>query len=94
MNCEKFNFTRHAIEQMFARNITTDEVKEVIRRGEKIASYPDDQPYPSHLILFILDQRPLHVVVAVDSNSKTCIIITVYEPSLDLWEDDFKTRKK
>lgn len=94
MNCKNYDFTRHAIQQMFARSISIDDVKKVVQKGEEIDSYPDDQPYPSCLLLRIIKQRPIHVVVAVDSNAKTCIIVTAYEPSRDIWEGDFKTRKK
>ena len=89
LNCKEFNFTGHATEQMFARQISVDEVKKVVKDGQSVASYPNDKPHPSFLVLSYIDERPIHVVVAVD----TCIIITAYEPSSDLWKDDFKNRK-
>ncbi|WP_409070398.1 DUF4258 domain-containing protein [Aliifodinibius sp. S!AR15-10] len=55
MNCEKFDFTRHAIEQMFTRVISIENVKTVVKHGKKIASYPDDRPYPSYLMLYIIN---------------------------------------
>jgi hypothetical protein len=94
MNCKRFVFTRHANEQMFARAITVDNVIEAVNKGEQIASYPDDRPYPSYLVFYIIKQRPIHVVVAVDDKSKLCTVITTYEPSRDIWESDFMTRKK
>ena len=39
-----------------------------------------------------IDDRNLHVVAAIDE--KVCHVITAYEPDTDLWEADFKTRKK
>lgn len=93
MKCSVFEFTGHATAQMFARNISVDDVKTVIRNGERIASYPDDRPYPSYLMLSYINKRPIHVVVAVHSKKDTCIVVTAYEPSRDIWEEDFKTRK-
>ncbi|MDZ7690983.1 MAG: DUF4258 domain-containing protein [Balneolaceae bacterium] len=94
MNCKNYDFTRHAVQQMFARSISADDVKEVIKHGEKVASYPEDRPYPSYLLLHVIKKRPIHVVLAIDIDSETCIIVTAYEPSREIWEDDFKTRKK
>jgi len=93
LDCKTFEFTGHATKQMFARSISVDDVKFVIRKGKCIASYPDDRPYPSYLMLSYIKKRPVHVVVAVNSKSNTCIIVTAYEPSLDIWKEDFKTRK-
>ena len=93
MNCKTVSFTRHATQQMFARSISADDIKRVVNKGEKIASYPDDRPYPSYLLLHAVKQRPIHVVVAVNPNSQTCVIVTAYEPSREIWEADFKTRK-
>src|SRR5471030_1267248 len=42
---------RHAFERMFQRGIDLDAVAQVISSGEVIADYPDDQPYPSTLLL-------------------------------------------
>ena len=44
-------------------------------------------------MLSYINKRPIHVVVAVHSKKDTCIVVTAYEPSRDIWEEDFKTRK-
>jgi hypothetical protein len=66
---------------------------DAIRRGEVIAEYPDDDPYPSFLMLATVRGRPLHVVVGVDESSQDCYIITVYGPDPDRWEEDFRIRR-
>lgn len=55
--------------------------------------YPDDQPYPSKLLLWFNGKIPLHIVVAQNENDGSCYVITAYIPSSKLWEPDFKTRK-
>ncbi len=90
---EKIVFRIHAIRRMFERDISPDDVNEVIARGVVLESYPDDTPYPSSLILGWVDSRPLHVVLAVCAGTGEKIVITVYEPSMTQWNADFTRRK-
>ncbi len=55
--------------------------------------YPDDQPYPSQLILGWCQNRPIHIVAAFNEPGEEAIIITVYEPDPVLWEKDFRRKK-
>ena len=55
---------------------------------------PDDTPYPSRLVLGWHGAWPLHVVVADDAADQVNIVVTVYEPTKDEWDADFKRRKK
>lgn len=84
----------HATLRMVERGISPSEVEQTIANGETIASYPDDKPYPSLLMLAIIDGRPLHTVVAWNADENEWIVITVYEPNPADWEPDFKTKKK
>ena len=53
------------------RNIKIDEIENVLQNCKIIASYPDDQPLSSCLILGFTDyNRPLHIVVAIDDLEK------------------------
>jgi len=65
-----------------------------MQSGEIIQEYLDDKPLASKLLLGFSNQRPLHLVFSYDNENQTYIIITAYEPSLDIWEHDLKTRKK
>lgn len=62
--------------------------------GEVIEEYPDDTPFPSALILGFVSSGPLHVVAALDASGPDPYIITVYRPSPDKFEPDWKTRRK
>lgn len=79
---------------MFDRAISPDVVERVVAAGEIVASYPDDTPYPSMLVLGFDEGRPVHVVVARDGGTALCHIVTVYRPDPDVWGDDFKTRRE
>lgn len=78
---------------MFERSVTVDEIQAVIDLGEIVASYPDDLPYPSSLMLGMVAGRPIHVVAAREPITGACYVITAYEPTGDLWEAGFKTSK-
>jgi hypothetical protein len=94
MICKILEFSDHAINQMFKRDISVEDVRQVIEMGEAIAEYPNDRPFPSFLMLGRVNLRYLHVVVARDERFDKCIVITAYEPAANIWEEDFKTKKK
>lgn len=93
LNCEDFYFSGHAVQRMFEKRISKADVLEVISSGEVITDYPDDRPFPSALILGFVEDRPIHMVLAIDQESQTCHIIIVYRPDPSLWTDDFKLRR-
>lgn len=84
---------KHALEKMFERKISRDEVKEVLLEGELIEDYADAKPFPSALFMKVNNSRPIHVVAGWNEMRKDVFIITAYEPTLDKFKDDFKTRR-
>lgn len=90
MDCKRVVFSGHAVQRMFERGIGRDDVLAVIAQGETIAEYADDKPYPSRLLLGAVGAKPLHVIVEA---AALCIVVTVYEPTLERWSGDFRTRK-
>jgi hypothetical protein len=70
----------HAVIRMFQRSILESEVRAIVEEGEVIERYPDDQPYPSRLMLGRPGDRSLHVVAADNPVDGETIVITVYEP--------------
>ena len=78
---------------MFAREIRTEEIRFVIENGEAIEQYPEDRPYPSHLLLGMVQGRPIHVVLAYDPESQIGYVVTTYIPDPELWSDDFRSRR-
>lgn len=83
--------TAHASDRAAKRNIRSAEIEQAIASGEIIEDYPDDKYGPSCLVFgYTEDKRPLHIQVSYPKQIK---VITVYEPSLDDWHEDLKTRK-
>ena len=95
-NIEKghVQWQRHALERIFQRGIKREDVFKVLRKGEIIEEYPNDKPWPSALFLGWVDSQPVHVVAAHSQQVQKVAIITVYEPSLEYFENDFKTRRR
>jgi hypothetical protein len=94
MLSQRLIFRVHAIRRMFQRRISDKEVRHVIETGETIETYPEDSLYPSRLVLGWYGSRPLHVVVADNVMDQETIVITVYEPNQDQWEEGFRRRRQ
>jgi hypothetical protein len=87
-------FTTHALRRMLKHGIRSEQIREVLERGQTIEEYPADTPLPSYLRLGIGMGRVVHVVAADDPAAGETIVITAYEPDPNEWEADFKTRKR
>ena len=94
MSNYKVIYRFHAVRRMFERRITELEILEVLKRGKTIEDYPADLPYPSRLILGVVNGRTLHVVAADAKESQETIIITVYEPDPGSWQPGYENRRK
>lgn len=92
INTGRLLWKKHALERMMERGISRTLVKQAILQGSVIEYYPDDYPVPS-VLLSTLQPKPLHVVVAYDSNTLQCHIITAYHPDLAHFQADLKTRR-
>jgi hypothetical protein len=93
VNGSRLVFRVHAIQRMFERQISKNDVKQALDMGQVIEDYPDDTPYPSCLILGWRGDRPLHVVAAYNAEDDEMIVITVYEPDPRRWDASFTVRK-
>lgn len=88
----EFAFSRHALRRLVERNISEREIRDAGANAIIIEDYPDDKYAPSCLILgFTRGGRPLHMQVSLTMSSQTRIV-TIYEPTLDQWEDYSRRR--
>jgi len=73
--------------------LTAMEIERALLSGfELIEDYPNDPRGHSCLVLTWVREKPVHVVCA--PHEEVLIIVTVYIPSSEDWEEDFKTRRK
>lgn len=90
----KVVYTRHARTRMFQRGISTRAVEEVgLSPSAVVEEYPEDQPFPSRLVLGWPQGEAIHVHVAADTASDRLIVVTAYRPDPARWESDFRRRK-
>ena len=85
---------KHVLQKLAERAIPQQAVREVLLHGERIREYADDKPFPSTLFLGYVSGKPLHVVAACDEASRRAFVITAYEPSLEIFEPDYRTKRK
>ena len=45
MVSERIIFRVHALQRMFERRVTEEDIRHVLETGETIERYPDDKPY-------------------------------------------------
>ena len=90
----RIQWRRHVLEKLAERGIQQQAVRDVLLKGEKIRDYTQDRPFPSALFLGYIGGKPLRVVAACDEISKQAFVITAYEPSLEVFESDYRTKKK
>jgi len=85
-------FTVHALERCTERNISPEEVRDVIMSGEIIEEYPQDKYGPSCLMCGKTGTgRILHVQCSIEP----IWIITAYDPTLnpEEWDESFRKRR-
>lgn len=90
VNARRILWKKHALERMMERGISRAQVKQAISQGSIIEFYPDDFPIPS-LLHATPEPEPLHTVVAYDSASQLCHVVTDYRPDLIHFEADLIT---
>ena len=87
-----FEFSKHAVDQTILRNISVQEIRDVINNGEIIEDYTDDKYGPSCLIFGVTQiGRPIHIQCSYPSRP-IVKVVTVYEPNPDRWID-YKVRR-
>lgn len=85
---------RHVLQRLAERGVGQQTVRMVMLEGERIRDYPEDKPFPSALFLGYASGRPLHVVAACDEARRRAFVVTVYEPSPQIFEANHKTRRQ
>ena len=89
-----YEWKKHTLIRLAERNISQDAILEVILKGKVIEDYSEDQPFSSCLIFKMIENKPFHAMVSLDDQNQKAYIITAYEPTLDKFELNFRTRRK
>jgi hypothetical protein len=85
----------HSVGRLVEHQLTEREIIRALTMGEVIEGYPQLTRYlPDCLLLgWLVNGNSVHIVVGCDQPSDEILIITLYRPTLEKWEDDYRTRK-
>ena len=92
---DKILWSIHAVKKLRIEELRKDDVEGCLKECTIVEDYAmEGRHLPGCLILGFIGSSPLHCVVAVDQDFDRIIIITVYRPAKEKWEDDWQRRKK
>jgi|WetSurSiteA1Bulk_404760.scaffolds.fasta_scaffold02602_2 hypothetical protein len=94
MDKGRVEFRVHALKRLFQRQTGAAAVLHVLNTGATIEQYPDDLLYPSRLVLGWWALRPIHVVVADNTEEGISLVVTAYQPDSEEREPDGRRRRK
>ena len=89
---EKIVYRVHALQRMFERKISIENIRKIVESGDVIEDYSSEMPEPSRLILGYQGSKPVHIVVSENKISNELIIVTVYSPDPTRWKKDHQSR--
>jgi hypothetical protein len=92
---EKILWSVHAIRKLRLERLRKVKVEESLKQCEMVEDYAmEGRPLPGCLVICFIGGMPFHSVVALDYDLDRIFIITVYKPSSERWESDWKSRKR
>jgi Domain of unknown function (DUF4258) len=81
----------HALTEARKDGLTTDDLEAAVMSGDIVEDYGDR----ALLLSFVAGQQiPFHVVLEFVPGDDTATVVTAYIPARNLWEPDWKTRKR
>jgi len=88
-------WSTHALGELTPDNLSVPEVEAALQQAEVIEDYPHMHRYlPDCLVLtFNALNEPIHAVVAINEPRGYILVVTVYRPTTQEWQDDWRTRK-
>jgi hypothetical protein len=91
----KILWSRHAVAELAVEGWKRREVEGALLNSDIIEDYPTlHRSLPDCLVLaWVKSAIPIHVVAAIDEESDRILVVTVYQPAEEEWEDDWRTRK-
>lgn len=89
----RIRWTYHVNMRLKGRFIPREAILSSVDTYEIIEEYLEDKYLPSYLVYVEYRGQIVHIQIATDLENDNVTIVTVYKPSPDKWEKDFKTRR-
>jgi hypothetical protein len=92
----EIRWSTHATGEAAAEDLDQEQIVEALKTCEIIEDYPQEhRKLPDCLVVgWLPDGLPVHACVGVDETNRRILIITVYRPTEEKWENDWRTRKR
>ena len=94
LDAGRVEWRKHLLIRLAERGVARQAILDVLRRADLLEEYAGRYSFPSALFFGLDGERPLHVVAPYDKSSSFVYIVTVYEPDLEHFEPDFRTRRR
>jgi len=92
---EKILWSLHAVKKLRVEGLKKRHVEESLKACDLVEDYQTEgRPLPDCLVLGFIGDEPVHIVVAIDADFDRILLVTVYRPLTERWEDGWKTRKR
>ena len=89
----RIRWTYHVNMRLKGRFIPREAILSTADTYEIIEQYSEDKYLPSYLVYAEYKGQIIHAQIATDLEDDNVTIVTVYKPSPDKWEKDYKTRR-
>lgn len=86
--------TEYVFDKLWQLDLTLGESRSLLDEPAEVIEESPVADTGLKQVVLLLDWRlPLHVVVVVDDVHEEERLITVYQPSVEVWSDDFRVRR-
>ncbi len=91
----RVKWTRHALNELAYEAASVYDVEGALGQAQIIEEYAHRHRFlPDCLVLaFLFDDQPMHCVIGINQPQDYILIVTVYRPRTEEWNDDWRTRK-
>jgi hypothetical protein len=91
---EKISWSLHAVKKLRVEGLRKRDIEYALKECIIVEDYAmEGRPLPGCLILGFINSNPVHAVIGIDRDFDRVFVITVYKPSSERWENDWKARK-
>jgi hypothetical protein len=87
-------WTYHVNMRLGQRFIARETIIAAAESYEIVEAYPEDKYFPSYLLLGRQGEETFHALFGTDVDGQNVRVVTTYYPSLEVWEEDLKTRRR